>query len=86
MTELTPACLRDLLAQNGITLSKRFGQNFLIDRNVLAALGKCLPEGDEIVFLEIGAGLWHSRLSLRSARGVSWHTRLTSGSSLFTRP
>lgn len=56
MTELTPACLRDLLAQNGITLSKRFGQNFLIDRNVLAALGKCLPEGDEIVFLEIGAG------------------------------
>ncbi len=56
MKELTPTMLRDLLSQNGIILSRRFGQNFLIDRNILAAMADCLPEGKDIVFVEIGAG------------------------------
>lgn len=53
---LTSAELRDLLAQQHVILSKRFGQNFLIDRTSLAGIASHLPAGDGIVFIEIGAG------------------------------
>ena len=53
---LTSTELRDLLSQQHIVLSKRFGQNFLIDRNVLTGIASHLPAGDGIVFIEIGAG------------------------------
>lgn len=56
MDALTPTALRDLLSRTGVILSKRFGQNFLIDRNVLASMSTSIPSGENIVFVEIGAG------------------------------
>jgi len=56
MKVLTPTDLRDLLGHTGIVLSKRFGQNFLVDRNVLESMGSLFPSGSNIVFVEIGAG------------------------------
>jgi 16S rRNA (adenine1518-N6/adenine1519-N6)-dimethyltransferase len=53
---LTPTALRDLLSRTGIILSKRFGQNFLVDRNVLASMSAYIPSGENVVFVEIGAG------------------------------
>jgi 16S rRNA (adenine1518-N6/adenine1519-N6)-dimethyltransferase len=53
---LTPTALRDLLSRTGVILSKRFGQNFLVDRNVLASMSTYIPTGEDIVFVEIGAG------------------------------
>jgi 16S rRNA (adenine1518-N6/adenine1519-N6)-dimethyltransferase len=53
---LTSTELRDLLAQQHVILSKRFGQNFLIDRASLAGIASHLPAGESIVFIEIGAG------------------------------
>lgn len=56
MKVLTPSELRDLLGRTGIVLSKRFGQNFLVDRNVLESMASLFPAGADIVFMEIGAG------------------------------
>ncbi|MGB9666573.1 MAG: 16S rRNA (adenine(1518)-N(6)/adenine(1519)-N(6))-dimethyltransferase RsmA [Candidatus Cryosericum sp.] len=53
---LSPSQLRDLLGRRGIVLSKRFGQNFLIDANVLSAIAGLVPSGENMVFIEIGAG------------------------------
>lgn len=53
---LTPTALRDLLKRTGVVLSKRFGQNFLVDGNVLAAMTSLFPSGETVVFIEIGAG------------------------------
>ncbi len=56
MDALTPTALRDLLSRTGVILSKRFGQNFLVDRNVLASMSSCIPSGENVVFVEVGAG------------------------------
>ena len=56
MNTLTPTALRDLLKRTGVVLSKRFGQNFLVDGNVLAAMTSLFPSGETVVFIEIGAG------------------------------
>jgi len=63
---LTPTALRDLLSRTGVILSKRFGQNFLVDRNVLASMSACIPSGNDFVFVEIGAGA----LALTSVLGT----------------
>ncbi|MFZ2413083.1 MAG: 16S rRNA (adenine(1518)-N(6)/adenine(1519)-N(6))-dimethyltransferase RsmA [Candidatus Cryosericum sp.] len=56
MNTLTPTSLRDLLKQTGVVLSKRFGQNFLVDGNVLASMASHFPSGENMVFIEVGAG------------------------------
>jgi 16S rRNA (adenine1518-N6/adenine1519-N6)-dimethyltransferase len=56
MNTLTPTTLRDLLRQTGVVLSKRLGQNFLVDGNVLASMASVFPSGENVVFVEIGAG------------------------------
>lgn len=56
MNTLTPTALRDLLNRAGVVLSKRFGQNFLIDGNVLASMTSHFPSGENMVFVEVGAG------------------------------
>lgn len=80
MDALTPTALRDLLAQTGVVLSKKFGQNFLVDRNVLASMSACIPSGADLVFVEIGAGaLALTRvLSMQGKRVVAYEidTRL----------
>jgi 16S rRNA (adenine1518-N6/adenine1519-N6)-dimethyltransferase len=56
MNALTPTALRDVLRQTGVVLSKRLGQNFLVDGNVLASMASVFPSGENVVFVEIGAG------------------------------
>ncbi|MCX6084226.1 MAG: 16S rRNA (adenine(1518)-N(6)/adenine(1519)-N(6))-dimethyltransferase RsmA [Caldiserica bacterium] len=56
MNTLTPTALRDLLKRTGVVLSKRFGQNFLVDGNVLASMAPHFPSGENVVFVEVGAG------------------------------
>ncbi|MEN6387516.1 MAG: 16S rRNA (adenine(1518)-N(6)/adenine(1519)-N(6))-dimethyltransferase RsmA [Candidatus Cryosericum sp.] len=56
MKALAPTQLRDVLGRTGIVLSKRFGQNFLVDRNALASMASLFPSGKDVVFVEIGAG------------------------------
>ncbi|MHC1679574.1 MAG: 16S rRNA (adenine(1518)-N(6)/adenine(1519)-N(6))-dimethyltransferase RsmA [Candidatus Cryosericum sp.] len=56
MNTLTSTALRDLLKRTGVVLSKRFGQNFLVDGSVLAAMASLFPSGETVVFIEIGAG------------------------------
>jgi len=53
MKALAPTQLRDVLGRTGIVLSKRFGQNFLVDRNALASMASLFPSGKDIVFVEI---------------------------------
>ncbi|MCX6096884.1 MAG: 16S rRNA (adenine(1518)-N(6)/adenine(1519)-N(6))-dimethyltransferase, partial [Caldiserica bacterium] len=56
MNALTQTALRDLLDRTGVVLSKRFGQNFLVDGNVLVSMTSLFPSGDNVVFVEVGAG------------------------------
>ena len=56
MNTLTPTALHDLLKRTGVVLSKRYGQNFLVDGNVLAAMTELFPSGENLVFVEVGAG------------------------------
>ncbi|MBN2448847.1 MAG: ribosomal RNA small subunit methyltransferase A [Lentisphaeria bacterium] len=53
---MTPRELKELLAELGIRPSRRLGQNFLVDRNMLEALLRdAAPRAGERV-LEVGAG------------------------------
>lgn len=56
MNALTQTALRDLLDRTGVVPSKRFGQNFLVDGNVLVSMTSLFPSGDNVVFVEVGAG------------------------------
>jgi len=56
MNTLTPTALRDLLSRTGVVLSKRLGQNFLVDGNVLASMASLFPSDENVVFVEVGAG------------------------------
>ncbi|MCX6085731.1 MAG: rRNA adenine dimethyltransferase family protein [Caldiserica bacterium] len=56
MNALTQTALRDLLNREGVVLSKRFGQNFLVDGNALVSMTSLFPSGDNVVFIEVGAG------------------------------
>ena len=49
--------VKELLARHGLHPKKRFGQNFLIDRNVLTRLIDAAGITDDSLALEIGSGL-----------------------------
>jgi len=69
----SPVQLKDLLYKHGLRPRKRFGQNFLVDRNVLNKVLDALDikEGDPV--LEIGPGVGTLTLGLaeRGARVVA---------------
>jgi len=48
--------IRALLDEHGLTPHKRFGQNFLIDKNLLAKLLELAAVGPDDVVLEVGPG------------------------------
>ena len=52
----TPAVLKQILKKRGIVLNKRFGQNFLIDQNILLSIPDIAEIKDSDVVLEIGTG------------------------------
>lgn len=49
--------VKELLARHGLHPKKRFGQNFLIDRNVLTRLIEAAGINESTLALEIGSGL-----------------------------
>ncbi|MCS6861952.1 MAG: 16S rRNA (adenine(1518)-N(6)/adenine(1519)-N(6))-dimethyltransferase RsmA, partial [Abditibacteriales bacterium] len=53
----SPRVVRDLLARYGVQPQKRWGQNFLIDGNILGKIVNAAELTPEDVVLEIGAGL-----------------------------
>ncbi len=52
----TPAVLKQIFGRRGITPSKRFGQNFLIDQNLLLYIPDIADLKEDDVVLEIGTG------------------------------
>ncbi len=52
----TPAVLKQIFSQRGISPNKRFGQNFLIDQNTLLSIPDIAELTDDDVVLEIGTG------------------------------
>lgn len=48
---------RTVLARHGLGAKKSWGQNFLVDRSVVARIAAALAFGSEDVVVEIGAGL-----------------------------
>ncbi|MCF6159323.1 MAG: ribosomal RNA small subunit methyltransferase A [wastewater metagenome] len=52
----TPSVLKQIFKDRGITLSKRYGQNFLIDHNILVSIPGIADLGENDVVLEIGTG------------------------------
>lgn len=52
----TPAVLKQIFKKRGIVLNKRFGQNFLIDQNILLSIPDIAEIKDSDVVLEIGTG------------------------------
>lgn len=57
-TLFSPGRLAAFLKQEGLSLKKRFGQNFLADRNMALKILKHVPFQDRSV-IEIGPGLGH---------------------------
>ncbi|MFN3530904.1 MAG: 16S rRNA (adenine(1518)-N(6)/adenine(1519)-N(6))-dimethyltransferase RsmA [Candidatus Brocadia sp.] len=52
----TPAVLKQIFSRRGILPSKRFGQNFLIDQNILLSIPNIADLKEDDVILEIGTG------------------------------
>ena len=52
----TPAVLKQIFSQRGISPNKRFGQNFLIDQNTLLSIPDIAELKEDDVVLEIGTG------------------------------
>ncbi len=52
----TPAVLKQIFERRGIAPNKRFGQNFLIDQNILVCIPDIANLKEDDVILEIGTG------------------------------
>jgi len=64
---LTPTEVRRLLAEHGLAPSKRRGQNFVIDANVVRKLVRDARVGAGDLVVEVGPGLGSLTLALRAA-------------------
>jgi 16S rRNA (adenine1518-N6/adenine1519-N6)-dimethyltransferase len=53
----SPASIQAFLEQNGLAVSKRLGQNFLIDRSVRSRIVKALEVEESMQVWEIGPGI-----------------------------
>lgn len=52
----TPAVLKQIFERRGIAPNKRFGQNFLIDQNILVSIPDIATLKEDDVIMEIGTG------------------------------
>lgn len=67
----TPSVLKQIFTQRGITPNKRFGQNFLIDQNILLCIPEIADLKEDDIVLEIGTGTGGlTRLLAASSRHV----------------
>ena len=60
----TMTSIRKELAEHGLTPRKRWGQNFLVDRNILNKIIETAQIGKEDTVLEVGPGLGEMTLAL----------------------
>lgn len=69
----TLRALKELFARRGLAPSKRFGQNFLVDSNILDAIARAADLSPADVCLEVGpgAGSLTRRLLDRAAKVIS---------------
>jgi len=66
----SPAQLKRLLRRHNFRIKKRFGQNFLVDRNILNKILEAadIGEGDAVLEIGPGAGTLTLAMAQRSAR------------------
>jgi 16S rRNA (adenine1518-N6/adenine1519-N6)-dimethyltransferase len=66
--------VRQILRQRGMNVRKKYGQNFLIDRNIIDKILKVAAIGDQDTVIEIGPGLGAltSHLGQRAKRVVAY--------------
>lgn len=57
MTSFNPSRLADLLRRHGVTPSRRLGQHFLVDANLVAKIVRTAGIGPRDRVLEVGAGV-----------------------------
>lgn len=53
----SPKTIRDIMDRHGFTFSKKFGQNFLIDKNIIDGICDGADIGEEDGIIEIGPGI-----------------------------
>ena len=53
----TPSRTKQIIEENGFYFKKNFGQNFLIDSNILDNIAECAGVTKEDCVLEIGPGI-----------------------------
>lgn len=53
----SPRVVRELMTRYGVSFKKGLGQNFLVDRNILAKIIKAAELNEEDAVLEVGAGI-----------------------------
>ena len=73
MNLCNPSVVRDLMAEEGITFRREFGQNFLIDQTVPERIADACADREDILILEIGPGIGclTKELALRYERVVA---------------
>lgn len=57
MSVITPTRLSDLLSRHGMTPSRRLGQHFLVDANLIGKMVRMAGVGPDDRILEVGAGV-----------------------------
>jgi 16S rRNA (adenine1518-N6/adenine1519-N6)-dimethyltransferase len=68
----SPSFLKDFLESKGLAMSKRFGQNFLVDRNARQKLVAAIGAGEGVPIWEIGPGIGSvTSLLLEAGHGVT---------------
>lgn len=67
-----PSVVTGLLRERGIGLSRRYGQHFLVDGNVLARIVEAAGLGPDDAVLEIGAGAGTLTEELAARAGRVW--------------
>ena len=68
----SPSSLKDFLESKGLAMSKRFGQNFLVDRNARQKLVAAIGAGEGVPIWEIGPGIGSiTSLLLETGHGVT---------------
>lgn len=53
----SPSAINLLLEAQGLAMSKKFGQNFLVDNTARRRLAELIPSGEKAVIWEIGPGI-----------------------------
>ena len=72
----TPAATKEIINKYGFAFQKKFGQNFLIDSNILENIVSAAGITKDDFVLEIGPGRPHDAISLRGGKSRLWQWKL----------